>query len=265
MRVLENPIHISAEKRAIREKRKVQLLATITQAAALAGNKHTIPLLHALLSGILEPGLKGVASAQAIHAIFSPSQILTTKNHCIIRAISKQKMYSVCLNFILEKYSEAKEDGVKSNLLVALGGVLKNVKGEMIMPDIDRVLPLLLESITDGSEGSKLASLHVLRIAAIESSSAVEGHVSGITKRLLACMERSADGKFKCRPETRAKALEALGVLPKCLRLQVILPHKKTVVQVLRDSSEDPSRRVREAVVNCQMVWWKLASGEDDD
>ena len=59
--------------------------------------------------------------------------------------------------------------------------------------------------------------------------------------------------------------MEALGVLPKCLRLQVVLPHKKTVVKVLRESSEDPSRKVRETVVNCHMVWWKLASGEDDD
>lgn len=246
---------------------KIRILATITQAACLAGNKHTVPLLHSLLSGTSSPRLKGQCSAQAVHAIFSPSTILTTKNHCVVRAISKQKMYSVCLSFILEKYSAAEDDRVKSNLLVALGGVLKNVRGEMIMPDIDRVLPLLLESITDGSQESKIASLDVLRIAAIESSTAVEGHVSGIVKRLLSCLERLLEDqrKFKCRPETRVKALEALGVLPKCLRLQVILPHKKTVVKVLRDSSEDPSRKVREAVVNCQMVWWKLASGEDDD
>lgn len=254
-----------ATDRIQQTRNKIRILATITQAASLAGNKHAIPLLQALLSGISAPGMQGICSAQSIHAIFSPSTILTPKNHCIIRAISKQKMYSVCLSFILEHYPQSKDDKIKSNYLVALGGVLKNVKGEMIMPDIDRVLPLLLESITSGSEESKLASLDVLRIASIESSTAVEAHVSGIVKRLLSCMEHKPDGKFKCRVDTRTKALEALGVLPKCLRLQVVLPHKKTVVKVLRDSSEDPSRKVREAVVNCQMVWWKLASGEDDD
>lgn len=259
------PAESDGEDRTQQTRNKIRILATITQAAALAGNKHTVPLLHALLYGISAPGMQGICSAQAIHAIFSPSTILTPKNHCIIRAISKQKMYSVCLSFILEKYGEAKDDKIKSNYLVALGGVLKNVKGEMIMPDIDRVLPLLLESITSGSEESKLASLDVLRIASIESPAAVEGHVSGILKRLLSCMERNSERKFKCRADTRTKAAEALGVLPKCLRLQIVLPHKKTVVKALRDSSEDPSRKVREAVVNCQMVWWKLASGEDDD
>lgn len=262
---IPEPVESDGEDRTQQTRNKIRILATITQAAALAGNKHTVPLLHALLYGISAPGLQGICSAQAIHAIFSPSTILTPKNHCIIRAISKQKMYSVCLSFILEKYGEAKDDKIKSNYLVALGGVLKNVKGEMIMPDIDRVLPLLLESITSGSEESKLASLDVLRIASIESPTAVEGHVSGILKRLLSCMERNSERKFKCGADTRTKAAEALGVLPKCLRLQIVLPHKKTVVKVLRDSSEDPSRKVREAVVNCQMVWWKLASEEDDD
>ncbi len=249
---IEPPINI---------KNRVQILATVTQAANLAGNKQTTPLLQALLASLSLPRLAGRCVAQSFGAILAPSPTLTKENGCIVRAISKQKLFSTCVPVIVEDFAAANDQEIKSNYLVALGGILRNVPGDMILPHIDVLLPLLLRSIEGGNEQAKGASIDVVRIAAIESPAAIEGHVSGIIKRLLSCLEKERD----CGADTRTKAVEALGVLPKTLRLQIVLPFKKSVVKALRGSSEDPSRRVREAVVNCQMVWWKLASEDDED
>lgn len=246
-------------------KNVIQVYAAITQAANMAGNKHTIALLNGLLDRIGFQNPTGMRFAQAFGAILSPSDILTSENNAIVRGLYKQRLFSLCVPKILEMFGQTQDEVLKSRYLAALGGILKNVPGDMIMPYIDRLLPFLLQSIDSGSESVKAVSIDVLRIASIESPDAVESHVSGIVKRLLACLEELLEGGYRCKPATRCKALVALGVLPKSLRMSVVLPCKKEVLGKLRESGEDKSRSVREKVVDCQMVWWKLAGVEEED
>ena len=245
-------------------KNSIQVFATILQAANLAGNKHTTALLEQLLSSLDAAPPVGAYFAAAFDAILLPSPILTSENNAIVRGLYKQRLFSLCVPVILEKFSATHDQEVKSNYLVALGGILKNVPGDMIMPYIDRLLPFLLQSVESGSEDVKGVSIDVIRIATIESPDAVESHVSGIVKRLLACLEE-IDGKYRTKVATRCKALKALGVLPKCVRMSVVLPLKKSVLAGLRKSGEDRSRKVREGVVDCLMVWWKLAGVEEEE
>jgi len=243
----------------------VQIICAITQAANLAMDPMAQKLIQQVLDGLEIEGVAGQLFAQAFNPILGPSPLLIAKNHAITRALSKQRLFSTCVPVIVQKFSDTSDQKLRANYLVALGGILRNVPGDMIMPHIDVLLPLLLQSIESGSEAAKAASIDVVRIAAVESPSAVEAHIAGIIRRLLACIEHTDSKPSRCSPDTRVKALECLKVLPGCLRLQVILPHKRVVVAALGQAVNDTSRRVRMSAVDCQAVWWRLASASEDE
>lgn len=243
----------------------VQIICTITQAANLSGDVMTSKLIQLVLAGLETEGVAGQVFAQAFNSILAENPILIPKNFAIVRSLAKQRLFSACVPTIVHKFATCGDQKLKANYLVGLGGILKNVPGDMIMPHIDTLLPLLLQSIESGGDVAKAASIDVVRIASIESPNAVEAHDAGIIRRLLACIANSHGKPASCSADTRIKALECLQVLPASLRLQVVLPHKRGVVAALAEAVNDPSRRVRMAAVDCQAVWWRLASASEEE
>lgn len=56
----------------------------------------------------------------------------------------------------------------------------------------------------------------------------------------------------------RRAALRCLGIFPRALRGEVILPFKRLVVRGLSEALDDPKRWVRKEAVDCRMRWGEV-------
>lgn len=62
---------------------------------------------------------------------------------------------------------------------------------EVILAQLDTVLPLLMQSIDLPDPNVKLATLQVLMVTLTESPKTLEGHVAGLMNRLVKCASLS--------------------------------------------------------------------------
>lgn len=242
----------------------VLLISNFTMAANFKGDRSTNELLQLMLNGLADERL-GNYWSKSFQALLTPSQILCRENFAMIRPLHKQRLFGICVPTIVDRFKASTNRAVKINYLVALSGVLKWIPSEIVLPEIDTLLPLLLQSLEAPGNGVKLASIEVLLVAIKESPTAVESHIQGIIKRLINSFHNTFEKASNCAPAVRAKALICMAAIPAHIRLTVVLPYKRVVLKELGTAVNDPKRKVRTEAVDCQMAWWNLAEPTDED
>lgn len=132
----------------------------------------------------------------------------------------------------------------KPNYLVGLSNILRNVPSSVILPELGRLLPLLLQSLDLPDSDVKSATIETLHITVMESANAIKEHISSLTARLLSlCTNREENP-----PRVRAAALRCLQFFPGTIRSESLLPYRRQVVRSLVVSLDDPKRDVRREV-----------------
>ena len=126
----------------------------------------------------------GAAAARAFGLLLAPDEILSKDNGAVIRLLSKQKVFTTCVPTITTEFRAA-ESSIKSNYLVALSGILRYTSMDILMPNVDTLLPLLLQSLDLDEQDVKAATIKTLIIVSQESPGAVEEHISSLVSRLL--------------------------------------------------------------------------------
>lgn len=141
--------------------------------------------LDQLLNLLRDPSY-GSAAARGFGLLLAPDEVLTKENGAIIRLLVKQKVFNICAGRIATLFRSA-DTAVKPNYLIALSGLLRHIPSEVIMPEIDTLLPLLLQSLDLQEAEVKIATVETLTVIAHENPKAVEGHISSLISRLLKC------------------------------------------------------------------------------
>lgn len=126
----------------------------------------------------------GLPSARGFDLLLAPDEMLSKENGATMRLLSKQKVFNICIPRIAKDFQHA-ETSIKPNYLIALSGILKYMPTEVLMPEIDTLLPLLLQSLDLRDAGVKAATIESLTVVGTESPKAVEGHISSLVSRLL--------------------------------------------------------------------------------
>ena len=126
----------------------------------------------------------GPSAARGFGILLAPDEIISKDNGCTIRLLAKQKAFHICVPHIARDFRNA-ETTAKTNYLIALSGVIKYIPTEVLMPQLDTLLPLLLQSLDLQDPEVKAATIETLTIVSQESPAAVEGHVSSLVNRLL--------------------------------------------------------------------------------
>ena len=85
------------------------------------------------------------------------NEILSKENGASIRLLAKQKAFNTCVPTIAQDFRKA-DTAIKPNYLIALSGILKHMPTEVIVSEIDTLLPLLLQSLD--LEDSDVKSCH---------------------------------------------------------------------------------------------------------
>lgn len=143
----------------------------------------TEKVLERLLA-LLPNASSGSSAARGFGILLAPDEIISKENGCTIRLLAKQKAFHICVPHIAQDFRNA-ETTAKTNYLIALSGVIKYIPTEVLMPQLDTLLPLLLQSLDLQDPEVKAATIVTLTIVSQESPAAVEGHISSLVNRLL--------------------------------------------------------------------------------
>ena len=145
----------------------------------------------ARLLGLLSNPVYGTMVAHGFSLLLAPDEMLSKENFAIVRLLAKQKIFRTCIPYIAKAFRTADTQS-KSNYLVALSGILRHVTTNILMAEIETLLPLLLQSVDLEDQDVKAATIQTLTVISEESPVVVEGHVASLVNRLL---KAAADAK----------------------------------------------------------------------
>ncbi|KAI4202363.1 MAG: hypothetical protein LQ350_002581 [Teloschistes chrysophthalmus] len=202
----------------------------------------------------------GLASARGFAALLAPDEVLSKENGATIRLLARQRVFSICAPRIAKEFRAA-EDLAKPHYLIALSGILKDVPTEVMMAEIDTLLPLLLQSLDLKDQDVKAATIDSLIVVCRESPVAVEGHAKSLTARLA----QAGGDERKDTAKVRFNALRCLQIFPGRVKESVLLPLKANIIRGILPSLDDPKRHVRKAAVECRAAWSNLGEPDADD
>ena len=210
---------------------------------------HAEEVLSRLLSLLSSPSY-GLPGARGFGLLLAPDEILSKENGANIRLLAKQKVFNVCIPTIAKDFGNA-ETSVKPNYLIGLSGILKYSSVEVIMQDLDTLLPLLLQSLDLDDSDVKAATIQSLTIISQESPKAVEAHIGSLVTRLL----KSASDAKTNSTSVRLNALRCLRSFPRRVKDSELLKYRNAVVNGLLAALDDPKRGVRKEAVECRGAW----------
>ena len=219
---------------------------------------HTDQILERLLN-LLSVRECGVACARGFGLLLAPDEVLSKENGAKIRLLAKQKVFNICVPKIATEFRTAKP-ATKSNYLIALSGVLKHMPTEVVMPEIDAILPLLLQSLDLEDSEVKAATIQTLTIVSQENPKAVEGHAGSLVSRLLRCVTFPEVSSAKVRDN----ALRCLRIFPGKVQGSTLLPYRNQVTKGLLNVLDDPKRHVRKEGVECRAAWFNMDEPQSD-
>ncbi|KAF2674221.1 ARM repeat-containing protein [Microthyrium microscopicum] len=220
------------------------------------------PLLGAifpiLLTALADPDT-GDSVAHGFSALLQPSQILTKENHCVLSVLYKQKTFAILVPDIATQVRTTNPE-LKRNYLVALSGILRWLPFAVIEPEVSTLIPLLLQTLDlKGEEDIRAGAVDELT-SILENNDGLNEHASSVISRLLSCTGAGNP------PTLRAKALRCLLLVTEHLKLENILPYRKSVIKSLTAALDDRKRSVRSEAVKCRRKWIELDQvGDEDD
>ena len=144
---------------------------------------NTTEVLDHLLSLLSKPACS-LLSARGFSLLLAPDEILSKENGAIIRLLATQRVFSVCAPHIVQDFRSA-ESSLKPNYLIALSGILKYTPTDVLLPEIETLLPLLLQTLDLQDADVQAATIENLTVVSQKNPKAVEGHASSLISRLL--------------------------------------------------------------------------------
>ena len=201
----------------------------------------------------------GAACARGFGLLLAPDEILSKKNGANIRLLAKQKVFNICVSKVANEYRTAKP-AIKSNYLVALGGILMHIPAEVVMPEIDTILPFLLQSLDLEDSDVKATTIETLTIVSQENPKAIEEHVGSLVGRLLRCITYAEANSVS----VRHNALRCLRTFPGRTKGSTVLPYMNKVTRGLLNALDDPKRHVRKEAVECRAAWFNMDEPQSD-
>lgn len=219
---------------------------------------HTEEVLERLLA-MLNNTECGLSSARGFGLLLASDEVLSKVNGATVRLLAKQKVFTVCIAAIAQGFRDAVAI-LKPNYLITLSGILRNMPTDVVMAEIDTLLPLLLQSLDLEESDVKAATLQSLTVISQESPQAVEGHMGSLVSRLL----KSTRNSKVNTSSVRHNALQCLRSFPGKVKDSTLLPYRNTVTGGLLAALDDPRRQVRKEAVECRAAWFTMDEPESD-
>lgn len=146
------------------------------------------------LMSLLSDADFGLTCGRGFGVLLAPDKIVSKENGASIRLLAKQKVFNYCIPRIAQDIRQV-EKSMKPNYLTALSGILQNMPSEILMSEIDALLPLLLQSLDLEDADVKAATIESLIIICQDNLKATEEHMTSLVNRLLRCTSNEGTNK----------------------------------------------------------------------
>lgn len=182
-----------------------------------------------------------------------PDPMLSLENGAKIRKLHVQRLVSENLPKLVDGFHRSDS---RVNSLVTLSGILRYVPSKILIPEIPKILPLLVESFEMKNAVVQEAAINTILVTLADASDMFGPYVSTLVPRLLRMARYS---KTAGSPAVvRSAALSCLCSMASCVPRQSLEPFRPQIIKELGFIVDDPKRQVRKQAVICGQVYHEL-------
>eukprot|EP00042_Codosiga_hollandica_P058429 m.880883 g.880883 ORF g.880883 m.880883 type:complete len:1009 (-) comp59857_c0_seq3:150-3176(-) len=196
--------------------------------------------------------LAKVASDAFVIILEETSKLLNKASHAVIRPLYKQRFFQENIAVLLSGHEQA-HDASKGFYLMALSNLLLGVPKQLLVSELPKVFPMLLESVRATDPILQETTLKTLRSLTVDAPELLSGHVRTLVE---------ATSTLALQATTMAVRLAALQALTSLTVLppHKVLPYVADVVRGIVPALDDRKRLVRQEAVICRAAWIRLSS-----
>ena len=239
-----------------------QTLSYFAAASLACMDKSVKLLVKLMIDGINHP-THGRKVAQSFRILLAPSEVLTKENFCVIRPLRKGRLWTLTVSEIITMFrSNAGNQIVKENCLIALASVLGYMEPAMLQEHAEQIFPSMLEAmnIKDDNETKAVCIQVILGLIPVASCQPViESHLDSIIGRMTDRTHNTYDSPSDVNIPVRALALDVLSAIAKHINPALLKSRKNKLMTELDFALDDCSREVRTRAGMCKMAWFNLA------
>ncbi|KAI0056039.1 ARM repeat-containing protein [Artomyces pyxidatus] len=197
-------------------------------------------------------------AARAIGRLGATDDILTKKNHAVLKILYAQRYSSSVLPRIIEGAQSRTDPPRQTAHLVALTSLVKSIPKSSYAHEMSTLMPLLLRGLDLPDTEIRTSVIDTLLAAAqadVRSASKTsrQGSVASEHATSLS-MVMLKNSSVESMPDVKVRiaALRYLAILPQVVRYDVLHPQKPVVLKALTHILDDPKRAVRKEAVDAR-------------
>lgn len=232
----------------------VELLEAVcwcTKGLLLKADKLGFKLASQIVSRAVSSEKLGGQAAILSAILVLPDTVLNVDNGVKIRKLYMQRLIAENLPKLVEGLKATS----RVNSIVTLSGILRYAPSKIIVPEIPKILPLLLESFEIKNSTVQEAAINTVLVTLSDATETFSPHVNALVPRLLRLAQYEKNGPSAA---VRCAAISCLSSLATSVPRTTIERFRADILQRLAKIVDDPKREVRKQAVICGQVYHEL-------
>ncbi|RCH99505.1 hypothetical protein CU098_002625, partial [Rhizopus stolonifer] len=225
----------------------------VAKALVMRYRKNGIEMTDMILQWIRDTKLGRQASNSFDILIGDDPLCLNNQCFAVISLLYKQKFMNYALPKLLSTFNNASTKDEKSNYLVAIAYLLKNVPRSILMNQLPPLVPLLIESLSFPDTTLKLSTLNMFQFALCEATDIVSKHIITLLPSFIS-LTRPEENPM----QVRIAALKCIGLVATKVSHTITLPYVKSTLKAIALPLDDKKRLVRKQAVECRESWYLI-------
>ncbi|KAK7867176.1 hypothetical protein R5R35_008373 [Gryllus longicercus] len=238
-------------KSVIERQNTALVIVWITKSLVMRGHSEMNKWVEYLIELLGNPTVGQVAAEGFSLIMKDDVEYLNSESFCNVKILFRQRFFSFSPKLI-EAFHDAPLDS-KANYLIALGHMLQGVPQEILLMNLEKMVPLLVESLQQSEAVLLVTTLDTLHSVLKNSDLALQHHLQTFIPRILILTT------FQKSMRVRMKALQCIYEIYK-YPTSLLLPFKNKVLKVLGECLDDPKRLVRKAAVQARSHWFLVGT-----
>ncbi|KAK5578751.1 hypothetical protein RB653_008424 [Dictyostelium firmibasis] len=231
-----------------------------TKALLTNGNPINIQLGSSLAEIISNENVElSYHASKSFAILLSETDVLNEKSGSIIRILFEQKFFTLMFPILLESFKSSKSkelQTISSHYLIAISNLLKHVPKEILLGELNEILPIVMQSLKSSDNNDQVqlldSSLQTLTMLINETPSSFIPYLDSLIPSLIKISTKSSKYNLK------KSALEILTLLSKSIPFVNLFPHKIQVITDVIPCLDDKKRIVRREAQKCRNSWYIL-------
>ncbi|KIK23072.1 hypothetical protein PISMIDRAFT_29572 [Pisolithus microcarpus 441] len=229
----------------------VALWVSIARALLVRSHPSAMAFTDKLFILIDEGDEVGREAAHALGTLAIKDEVLAKRNHAILKVLYAQRYLDVVLPRILEAVQNVTGSRREAAYLVALASVLNAVPKTLYLPQMTKLMPLLIRGLNLDDPTLRVDIINILTDT-VDAASDEKSSLTSYASTLVLEMLKNSMVTDMPDPRVRSGALKYLALLPGVIRYDVLHPYKAQVLKELGKVLDDPRRAVRKEAVDAR-------------